>query len=113
MRRKWLLAGFVLAAALTAFFIIRAVLFTVYWMDPERGLHPVEPWMTPRYILRAYDLPRDDLAETLNLQRGDSPKEPLDKLARDRGVDVGPLVKAVQAMVDARTDPAPKTPPKP
>jgi hypothetical protein len=120
MRRKWLLAGFVLTAALTAFFAVRAIMFAVYWMDPERGHHPVEPWMTPRYIVRAYDIPREVLAETLNLEPGDSPKMPLDKLARERGTDVMPMVQAVQALVDARPEgpppdhmPPPPPPPPP
>lgn len=108
MRRKWLLAGFVLAAALTAFFAVRAVMFAVYWMDPDRGHHPVEAWMTPRYILHAYDIPRERLAETLGLEQGESPKIPLGKLARERGRDVAGMIAAVQALVDGPSGAPPR-----
>tara|TARA_R110002111_G_scaffold181739_2_gene247279 strand:+ start:469 stop:879 length:411 start_codon:yes stop_codon:yes gene_type:complete len=107
MRRKWLKLGFVLAATLTLIFVMRAALFAVFWMDPHRDRHPVKPWMTPRYIVRTYDIPREVLAETLNLKAGDSPKKPLGALARERGVAAAQMVGAVQALVDAHPGPPP------
>jgi len=110
MNRIWLKFGFVLAAVLTLFFAVRAVMFAVFWMDPHRDRHPVEPWMTPRYIVQTYDIPREILAETLQLNAGDSPKKPLDALARERGVAPAAMVNAVQALVDTRPTPPPDGP---
>jgi len=116
VKRIWLKLGFGLAAALTLFFVVRAVMFAVFWMDPHRDRHPVEPWMTPRYIVRTYNIPRDALADVLDLHPGDSPKMPLDKLAQERGKDTAAMVSAVQVLVDARSpslpdEPQPPSPP--
>ncbi|WP_127049045.1 hypothetical protein [Pseudorhodobacter sp. E13] len=102
MRRKAMLAVFVIAAGLTVFFITRAIFFAVFWMDPERGLHPVEPWMTPRYIGRTYDLPRADLQEILHLTPGETPRVPLEKLAQQRGIPVEDLIAEIEALIAAR-----------
>lgn len=110
MKRKWLIAGFVLAAALTLFFAVRAAMFAVFWLDPHRDRHPVEPWMTPRYIVRTYDIPREVLAEALQLDEGDNPKMPLETLAKEHAIPVETLVSAVQLLVDERPD-QPEGPP--
>ncbi|MGB3279050.1 MAG: hypothetical protein WBA92_07645 [Pseudorhodobacter sp.] len=102
MKRKFLLAGFVMAAALTAFFILRAVLFAVFWMDPERGMHPVEPWMTPRYIARTYDIAREDMQRILALEPGETPRQPLESLAQARGVPVQAYIDQIEALLAAR-----------
>jgi hypothetical protein len=102
MKRKFLLVGFALAAVLTAFFIVRAVMFMIFWMDPERGMHPVEPWMTPRYIARVYDIPREALQGILALAPGETPRVPLEKLAAQRGIGVEVLLEEIQALIDAQ-----------
>lgn len=102
MKRKVMLAGFALAALLTLFFLVRAVLFAVAWMDPERGVHPIEPWMTPRYIVRTYDIPRDEMQRILDLGPGDTPRQPLESLAKSRGVSVETYIEQLGALIDAR-----------
>ncbi len=102
MKRKVMLAGFAIAAVLTVFFVVRAIVFALFWMDPERGLHPVEPWMTPRYIARAYDIPREDLQAVLQLSPGETPRAPLEKLAAERGIPVQALIDEIDAIIAAR-----------
>lgn len=102
MKRKVMLAGFTFAALLTAFFVVRTVFFAVHFMDPDRGLYPVEGWMTPRYISRAYDIPREDLLEILNLGADDKPRQPLKKLAAARGIPVADLIAEMEAAIAAR-----------
>lgn len=103
MKRKLLLSGFVLAALITLFFTVRAVFFAVHMMDPDRALRPVEGWMTPRYISRAYDIPRDDMLLLLHLGPEDKPRQPLAKLAAARGIPLAELVAEIEAaIVDRR-----------
>jgi hypothetical protein len=102
MRRKAMLAGFAIAAALTAFFAVRAIFFAFVWMDPDRGLHPIEPWMTPRYIARTYDIPRDQMQWILDLGPDETPRQPLETLAKARGVPVQALIDEFNALLDAR-----------
>lgn len=102
MKRKFLLAAFAVAAVLTAFFVVRAVLFAVFWMDPERRMHPVEPWMTPRYIARTYDIAREDMQRILALEPGEMARQPLDALAEERGVSVQAYIDQIEALLAAR-----------
>lgn len=102
MRRKMMLAIFAIAALLTTFFVIRAVLFAFIWMDPDRGHHPIEPWMTPRYIARTYDIPHPEMQHILDLSPDETPRKPLESLAATRGVPVNDWIDAFNAYLDAR-----------
>ena len=99
MKRKLLLAGFALAALITLFFMVRAVFFAVHMMDPDRALRPVEGWMTPRYISRTYDIPRDDMLLLLELGPEDKPRQPLKKLADLRGIPLADLIAEIEAVI--------------
>ena len=102
MKRKVMLAGFAIAALLTTLFIARAVFFAFIWMDPERGMHPVEPWMTPRYIARTYDIPRQDMQRILELGPNETPRQPLESLADARGVPVQTYIEQFDALIESR-----------
>jgi len=102
MRRKVMLAGFAIAALLTAFFAVRAILFALFWMDTPPQTHPIEPWMTPRYIARTYDIPRDQMLGILGLASDETPRQPLDSLARNRGVPVQIYIDQIEALLEAR-----------
>ena len=97
-----MLAGFAIAALLTAFFAVRAILFAVFWMDTPPETHPIEPWMTPRYIARTYDIPRAEMQRILELAPDETPRQPLGSLARSRGVPVQTYVDQIEALLDAR-----------
>ena len=102
MKRKLLLSGFVLAALLTLFFMVRAVFFAAHMMDPDRALRPVEGWMTPRYSSRAYDIPRDDMLLLLHLGPEDKPRQPLKKIAATRGIPLAELIAEIEAAIADR-----------
>lgn len=102
MKRKVMLAGFAIAALLTAFFLVRAVMFALFWFDPERAMHPVEPWMTPRYIARTYNIPREDLQRILMLGPEETPRLPLKKLAEAHGVPLSELIAELEALIADR-----------
>jgi hypothetical protein len=97
-----MLAVFAVAAALTAFFIIRAVFFAFIWMDPDRARHPIEPWMTPRYIARTYDIPHPEMQFILDLGPDETPRQPLESLAEARRVPVQNWIDDFNAYLDAR-----------
>ncbi len=44
--------------------------------------------MTPHYIVRTYHLQPDDVAAALDLVMGESRRDPLAEIARDRGIPV-------------------------
>ena len=64
-RHPLLFAAFVLATVLTLFLAGRAVMFAVYWADPDHRDQAIEGWMTPRYVARSWDLPPEALQDAL------------------------------------------------
>lgn len=95
-RRRWLRLGLAVALLLATLFLTRAVLLLSLWgPDPAR---PVEGWMTPRYLVRVYDIPPEALAPALGLEPGSAPREPLETIAERRGLPLADLISAVEAL---------------
>jgi hypothetical protein len=95
-RHPWLSLVFVLAMLLALGFAGRAAKLALDW---NRGPAPVEDWMTPRYIVHSYGIDPEVLAQVLEKRTGESPRDTLAEIARARGVPVGDLMSAVQALV--------------
>lgn len=95
-RHRWLMGGAVVAGGFAVLFLIRAVLVLAGWgPDPSR---PVEGWMTPRYLVRVYDLPPDRLAEILHVDPHSAPRDPLDRIAARQGIPLPALIAAIEAL---------------
>ncbi len=99
--RPWLSSAFLLACAVTLFFLLRLVVQTVYWQTHQQV--PVQPWMTVGYIARSWDLdPRAlDAKAGLPLPEVKGHPQPLIEIARDRGVPVADIIAEVEAAVAA------------
>ena len=76
---------FAVAAALTLVFAVRFVAFGIYWADPAHRDRAPEGWMTPGYLSRSWDLPRETLRELLALPEAEGRPPTLAEIARDRG----------------------------
>lgn len=95
-RRRWLTAGAGVAGLVALVFLIRAVLVLAGWgPDPAR---PVEGWMTPRYLVRVYDLAPDQLSEVLGIDPHTAKRDPLERIAADRGIPLPDLIARVEAL---------------
>ena len=106
-RHPVLLSAFVLALAVTAFFAVRMVMFTLYWADPAHRTQPPEPWMTPRYIATSWHLDPQALAAALQMPR-DLPDRPtVERIAEARGVPVDTVLAEVADFIAAH---APRVP---
>ncbi|SEN00439.1 hypothetical protein SAMN05216227_100613 [Pseudorhodobacter antarcticus] len=105
MRRRALITGFAIAVALTAFFLLRLVFFTTVWMENPPGAHPIEGWMTPRYISRTFRIPPPNLQAVLQLGATEHPRQSLEKIARARGLPLPDLIAEIEALIP--TSPAP------
>ena len=101
-QHKALFLAFSLAALVTVFFLIRAVVFFVYWSDPAHRNLPLEAWMTPRYIAYSYDLPLEDVGELLGIEAGAEFRPPLESIARKQGVPVSDLMDRITQQLASR-----------
>jgi len=112
VKRLWAaapIATLVLALALAAagVFAVRGTIHAVYWGDPAHRMKPIEPWMTPGFIGRAWHIPREQVIEALN-----APVPPphgpmnLEELAQYRGVPLETVLGEAEALVGPyRTEP--------
>lgn len=85
-KRPILTGGFVLAVIFTALFAIRTTVFMVYWANPDHRDREIEPWMTPRFVARSWQLPPEVMVQALAIDNMPSPNTSLAKIAEERGV---------------------------
>lgn len=89
--------AFLAAAAVTLFFAVRLFVFALYWADPtHRDQHPAG-WMTPGYVARSWQVPRDDLVGALGLLPESGRPRTLAEIAAARGAPVEAVLAEVEA----------------
>lgn len=93
-------SGFLLATAITLFFMIRIVTSAIYWADPDHQNETVKPWMTVGYIAKSWNLdPQQiDLLAGLPTPEGHGPWT-MKEIARSRGVEVQVVIDQVNATI--------------
>lgn len=95
----YLSSAFLLASAVTVFFLIRILSQAIYWFDPDHQRQQVRPWMTVGYVARSWDLHGPDVDQAAGLPPRDGHPQTLMEIARDRGVPVAEVVKQVEDAV--------------
>jgi hypothetical protein len=90
-----LLVAFVAAVLLAVFFGARAIWFAVYWADPAHRDQAPKGWMTPGYVARSWDVPREVMAEALGIDPEPGRHRTLADIARARGVTVEALAEEI------------------
>lgn len=93
--------AFIVALCALGFFSVRTISSTIYWMDPDHQDQALAGWMTPRYVMRSYQLPPDVLGPALFLVKGATPRRiSLDRIAAENGMTLDDL----QIRIDAATE---------
>jgi len=96
-----------MALAASAVFGVRAAIFWHHHPDWRTQTKDVAPWMTPRFIARAWDLPFGDFLQAINapMPPPDGPMS-LEELAAYRGIPLSQMIDEVNAFIDG-SRPAP------
>ncbi len=94
---KLMFIAFVLAAALTLMFLVRTVVFTLYWADPAHRDQSIEPWMTIRYVSYSWDLPRDEMIAALGFQPENGRLQTFGEIAQSRGLSLEDITARIEA----------------
>lgn len=104
-RSFWLKAAFVGAVAVTVFFVVRLVAFSIFWADPEHRDQTVAGWMTPGYVAHSWHVPRDVMNDALALPPSpDGPpakRKTIEEIAAERGIPVAQLIAQIDAAIAA------------
>ena len=71
---------------------------TLYFNDPAHRNQDLEPWMTPRYVVRVYDLPPEDVSRVLGLSPGTAPRLTLERIAETQGRPLAQVLADLDAL---------------
>jgi len=104
-RQNWqLLAVFLVSIGVACWFLAGVVLDLVYFHDPRHQDQPLQAWMTPKFVVMSYDLPRDVVADLLDLPEGGPGSLTMADIAREQGVTLGELTDIVRSAADAHRE---------
>jgi hypothetical protein len=99
-RHRVLVSCFVLALLLTLFFLVRMVMFSIYWADPAHRDQSLSGWMTPRYVQMSWHVPPDVIQKAIGLpDRGGH--QSLEQIAESQGVPLDELIAKLEAAIAA------------
>lgn len=103
LRRHFVLSfAFALAVLLTLFFLTQFVVSSLRWSGADRIDQPIAGWMTPRYVVRSWDVPPSVVADALGLTKdGTGRRITLEDLAAAQGRDLDEMIEALAAAIAA------------
>jgi hypothetical protein len=83
---------FAIASGLALFFAGQMISRTIYWADPAHIRVLPEPWMTPGYVARSWDVTRAEMGIILDTPEPAQKGHTLEEIAEDQGRDVEDLM---------------------
>lgn len=98
-RNKVGLIAFLLALAVSLFFILRLGIFWIYWSDPAHREQPIEGWMTPGYVAYSHHVPKETVVRALGLTPDGHFHKTLDDIAEESGRSVAELKVLLDAVI--------------
>lgn len=97
VRDNWLVLSVFLAATIFALFMAsRVFLDFLYFNDPANVDVDLKPWMTARFIVQTYDLPRPFVFELLSLDPEQEGGLRLGRLGAREGITMEELTARVR-----------------
>lgn len=101
-RRNWMpVLGLLLSVALSIWFVASFVFNIHLLSDPRPEDLKLKAWMTPRYVVLIYDLPRPLVADLLQLGAGEDRRKPLHLITEDLGISMDELNRRVREAAKA------------
>jgi hypothetical protein len=98
VRQNWLLVSvLILASVFAVWFAAQVTLNFLYFNDPNNVDVDLKPWMSPRFIVLTYDLPRPFVFEILRLDEDADSGQRLKHVAEDLGLTLDELTTQVRA----------------
>ncbi|WP_371171496.1 hypothetical protein [Aliiroseovarius sp. 2305UL8-7] len=100
-RQNWMLISvLVISLAVALWFGIHFIMDFLYFNDPRHVDVDLKPWMTPRYIVLTYDVPRPFVFEVLGLDIEADKGIRLGRVAEASGLSMEELTEQVRAAID-------------
>lgn len=104
-RHPVVLTAFLLACAVFVFFAVRMTFAALYWADPARQNQTLEGWMTPGYVARSWDVPRETVLTWLGDAAPTGGRKTLAQIAQDTGVPLAQIIDQLHDALSAQKPP--------
>jgi hypothetical protein len=98
-RHKVLAAIFLVAVTLALGFATVMAVHAIRFRDHVVERQPVEPWMTIRYVARAWQVPPDEIGAALGVDRDTGKGRSLNEIAEMQGLTPEEAVAAVERVL--------------
>ena len=95
-----LLAVLSCAIAVAVYFSFRVLADVLYFNAPRHVDVDLQPWMTPRYVVMTYDLPRDLVFDILGVDPGADRGVRLRQIAERQGLSMEDLTARVRTAAE-------------
>ena len=99
-QNRIILSILLVAVCAMMWFSVNAVLNIIYFNDPRHQDEALKGWMTPRYVVMSYDLPRPLVLDLLNLTRETEGRRRLHDIATEMGVSLDELTQIVRSAAE-------------
>lgn len=94
-RQHWFLTlGFIVSLAFAVWYAYAFLADAIYFNDPRHKDQALKGWMTPRYVVMSYDLPKETVRDALGLIPND----------RDRPIRLSVIAERQKLSLDELTD---------
>lgn len=91
------ITGLIFSATLTLWFGFTFLAEAIYFNDPRHKDEQLKRWMSPRYVVMSYDLPRSVMLEVFNLSAKDLHTRPrMQDIADRMGLSLDELSERVR-----------------
>lgn len=92
--------AFLLACLLTVVFLVRLIVATVVWSNPDNLDQPIAGWMTPRYVVKSWQVAPEVVAGALDLKGAAAGRMvTLDEIAARQGRPLDDLLRDLDAAI--------------
>ena len=96
-KKNWAAMLVLCLSSIALIWFVGSFLFAlIYFNDPRHQDEALKGWMTPRYVVMSYDLPREIVADLLDLPAGGPGDLKLDAIAQGLGLTLVELTTIVR-----------------
>ena len=98
VNHRKLLVALLVSLAFVIYFSVRLLAFFIYWADPDHRDQELAGWMTPRYVIQSWDVPKKIVRDVVG-PPSEGRRQRLSDIADERGVPLDVVIAELMAAI--------------